>query len=249
MSATVQSLINRLHALGPERRADLEDAEIDEALHLLTEAGRDELDDLCRLEVASFDAGPLYWLTRLTKTENPQWEAQSKASGWDVPFLAPFPRKSYFVPLFGEFLARHDKLFVPKSRTMMTSWSAAAFAAWSGQWKHEETVIQCVNEDKALHLIDYVRQLMEYQELWLSARHPLAKRSSFTISWKAGGEVAAIPGGADAIRAYHPSTYIADEAAFIADGEQALNAVIPTGAKVICISTAAPGWFGDECTL
>ena len=130
----------------------------------------------------------------------------------------------------------------------MTSWSAAAYAAWCAQWKGEETVVQCVNEDKALHLIDYVRQLVDYQEPWISQRHPLAKRSSFAISWRAGGEVAAIPGGADAIRAYHPTTYIQDESAFMVEGEQALNAVIPTGAKIICISTAAPGWFAEECS-
>jgi len=43
-------------------------------------------DELCRREVASFDAGPLYWLTHLTKTENPQYEAQG------LPLLAPFPK-------------------------------------------------------------------------------------------------------------------------------------------------------------
>jgi hypothetical protein len=69
--------------------------------------------------VASFDRGPLYWLTRHTKTENPQYEAQG------LPFKAPFPSKSYFVPLFDAFLknmATRRPLFMPKSRTMMTSW-------------------------------------------------------------------------------------------------------------------------------
>jgi hypothetical protein len=225
----------------PQQRAELSDEELAAIEAILTGAKYDDIDALCRQEVASFDAGVLLWLTRYTKTENPQYEAQG------VPFLAPFPRKTYFVPLFDAFLQRHDRLFIPKSRTMMTSWAAAAMSAWCAQWKGEETLIQCPNEDKALHSIDYVRQLMDHQEPWLSERHPIAKRSSFAISWKAGGEVAAIPGGADAVRAYHPTIYVMDEAAYVVDGEQALNAVMPTGAKVICISTAAPGWFADEC--
>jgi len=88
----------------------------------LSAARYDEIDALCRQEVASFEAGPLLWLTRWTKTENPQYEDQG------VPFLAPFPTKSYFVPLFGAFLARHEQLYIPKSRTMMTSWAAAVQA-------------------------------------------------------------------------------------------------------------------------
>jgi hypothetical protein len=112
-------------------------------------------DARCAEPVASFEAGPLYWLTRLTATENPQHEAQG------LPFKNPFPRRSYFVPLFAAFLERHKALMIPKSRTMMTSWGAMGFAAWAAQWRREETVVQTANEDKCLHLIDYVRQLVE----------------------------------------------------------------------------------------
>ncbi len=247
MDTATQGLIDRLQELGPEGLANLDDEQIDQAIFHLTEAKHDEIDALCRQEVASFEAGPLLWATKFTKTENPQYEAQSKESGQVVPFLAPFPRKTYFVPLFTEFMARHSRLFIPKSRTMMTSWSAAVFSTWCAQWKHEEVVVQCPNEDRALHFIDCVAQLTRYQEPWITQRHPLAKQSVFAISWKGGGEVAAIPGGANAIRAFHPTLYIQDESAFMAEGEEALNAVTPTGAKIICISTAAPGWFAEEC--
>ncbi len=121
------------------------------------------------------------------------------------------------------------------------------FATWAAQWHREETVVQTANEDKAAHLIDYVRQLWDNQEEWLKARHPLVRRSSFSIAWQGGGEVAAIPSGPDKIRAFHPTRYIQDEAAFLPDGEECLGAVVPTGAYVICISTARAGWFGDAC--
>ncbi len=52
----------------------------------------------CSQEIASFDAGPLFWLTNLTKTENPKHAAQG------LPYKNPFPKKGYFVPLFSAFL-------------------------------------------------------------------------------------------------------------------------------------------------
>jgi len=202
------------------------------------------LDDARAAEpIASFDAGPLWWLTRLTQTENPQHEAQG------LPFKGRFPARSYFVPLFEAFIARHATLFVPKSRTMMTSWGAMGFATWAAQWRQEETVIQTANEDKCAHLIDYVRQLWDNQEPWLQQRHRLSRRSTFAIAWEGGGEVASIPSGADKIRAFHPTTYVMDEAAYLPEGEECLAAVRPSGARIIAISTAHPGWFGDSCSL
>ena len=198
-------------------------------------------DARCAERVASFDRGPLHWLTNHTKTENPQYEAQG------LEFLAPFPQKSYFIPLFKSFLANHPQLFICKSRTMMTSWAAVAFATWAAQWHREECVIQTLNIDRAAHLIDHARQLWDNQAPFLKERHALARRSAFALAWEGGGEVAAVPSGADQIRAYHPTRYIQDESAFIVEGEEALGAVIPTGAYIICISTARTSWFGDQC--
>lgn len=94
-----------------------------------------------------------------------------------------------------------------------------------------ETVVQIANEDKRAHLIDYVRQLWDSQEPWLKQRHPLVRRSTFTMAWQGGGEVSAIPSGADKTRAFHPTTYVMDEAAYLPEGEDCLNAVRPTGAR------------------
>jgi hypothetical protein len=198
-------------------------------------------DQRCAESVASFEAGPLYFLTRLAKTENPQCESQG------VPFKAPFPKKTYFVFLFDAFLRRFPMLFIPKSRTLMTSWAAMGFAFWAAQWHQEETIVQTASEEKAFHLVDYARQLFDNQEPWLKQRHPLKRCSSFALGWEAGGEVAVIASGADKIRMYHPSNYIMDEAAYLPEGEECLNAVIPTGARIIAISSARAGWFGDQC--
>jgi hypothetical protein len=235
MSLAIQELASRIKQLNREELLSLapEDAaQLDWTLE----------DARCAERAASFDGGPLYWLTNLTKTENPQYEAQGRE------FLAPFPQKSYFVPLFKSFLANYPQLFICKSRTMMTSWAAVAFASWAAQWHREECVIQTLNIDRAAHLIDYARQLWDNQDPFLKERHPLARRSAFALSWEGGGEVAAVPSGADQIRAYHPTRYIQDESAFIVEGEEALGAVIPTGAYIICISTARASWFGDACS-
>jgi hypothetical protein len=239
----IAELTERVRHLSRRERLKLEPEKLAQIARVLTSAKNWAIDALCRQEVASFDRGPLLWLTRYTKTENPQYEQQG------VPFLAGFPHKSYFVPLFEAFLARYQQLYIPKSRTMMTSWAAAAFATWSAQWKKEETVIQTMNEDKALHLIDYASQLLRNQEPGLSRLHPIKKQNAFSIVWEHGGAVDAVPGGAGAIRSFHPSLFIQDEAAHIPEGEESINAVVPSGARIISISTAAPGWFGDLCEL
>src|SRR5579872_714393 len=199
-------------------------------------------DQRCAQPVASFSAGPLYWLTTLTKTENEQAEQQG------LPFRAPFPKKSYFVPLFAEFLKKHQQLYICKSRTMLTSWSAMGYGAWCAQWRSEEVILQTATEAKAKHLVDYVRALWENQEPWLRERHPLRGRNTFEISWKSGGHFLAVPSGVDQVRSMHPALYIQEESAFLPEGGECLeSAVLPSGARVICVSSAAPGWFAEAC--
>ena len=48
-------------------------------------------------------------------------------------------------------------------------------------------------------------------------------------------------------KAFHPTTYVMDEAAFLPKSEECLASVLPTGAYIIAISTAAPGWFATQC--
>ncbi len=242
MTTAPNPSIELLRHLTPAELAGLDDEAVRRIASYLRNTEYDHLDALCAQEVASFEAGPLLFLTQYTATENPQHEQQG------LPFLGPFPRRSYFVPLFQEFLNKHKCLFVPKSRTMMTSLSAMGFSASRAQWHREETVVQTANEDKCGHLIDYVRAFWEHQPEWLKQRHPLKRRSAFAIAWQGGGEVASIPSGADKIRAFHPTWYVQDESAFLPEGEEALSAVFPTGARIICISSAAPGWFGDQCS-
>ena len=184
---------------------------------------------------------PLYWLQNHTCTENPHYLQQG------LEYRAPFPRKSYFIPLFEAFRA-HERLFLPKTREMLTSWCVMGDSAHRAQWFKWFTVCQTESENKAAELVDYVRQLWENQAPWLKNRHKLKVQSTFEIEWEAGGRVMSIPKGVNKIRLYHPTRYVMDEAAFLPEAEQCYNAAHPVAKQIIAISSAGPGWFGDECS-
>src|SRR5579872_6722242 len=123
MNPAIQPLIEKFKRLPPEQVARLGVRQVAAMEWTLRDA-------LCAEPVASFNKGPLLWLTRYTATENEQAEQQG------LPFRAPFPKKSYFIPIFKEFLAKHDRLFICKSRTLMTSWGMLAYATWCAQWRN-----------------------------------------------------------------------------------------------------------------
>lgn len=192
---------------------------------------------------AKCQASPLYWLQNYTATENPLYEEQG------LPFRAPFPRKSYFEPLFSAF-GEYKRLFIPKTRDMLTSWCVMGDSAHRAQWQHWFVVVQTDSEKKAKQLINYVRILYDNQPEWLRARHSLdGQPSDNEIRWKTSGRVLAIPSGENKIRLYHPTRYVMDEAAFLPEAEQCYNAAYPVAGQIIGVSSAGPGWFGDECSL
>lgn len=190
---------------------------------------------------AACQADPLYWLQEWTATENPKHQEQK------LPFRAPFPKKSYFVPLFSQFRTE-SRLFIPKTREMLTSWCVMGDSAHRAQWERWFVIVQTEAEAKAEELIEYVRILYRNQPEFLQRMHPLKNEGSRTnIEWQAGGRVLAIPKGVNKIRLYHPTRYVMDEASFLPEAEQCYNAASPVALQIIAISSAGPGWFGDEC--
>lgn len=122
-------------------------------------------------------------------------------------------------------------------------------SAHKAQWFKWFTVCQTESENKAAELVEYVRQLHDNQPAWLKARHKLKAQSTFEIEWEDGGRVMSIPKGVNKIRLYHPTRYVMDEAAFLPEAEQCYNAAQPVARQIIAISSAGPGWFGDQCSL
>lgn len=184
----------------------------------------------------------LYWAQNWTATENPHYLDQG------LPFNSHFPQKSYFGPLF-QALGVEKRLFVPKTREMITSWSVMVHAAHQAQWFKAEVIVQTDSEEKAKQLVGYADCLYRNQAPWLKSMHPLTREpSALAIEWKDGGRVFGIPKGENKIRMFHPTIYIMDEAAFLPEAEQCYNAAHPVCKQIIAISSAGPGWFGDECS-
>jgi hypothetical protein len=71
-----------------------------------------------------------------------------------LPFKGPFPKKSYFIPLFEAFY-KYDRLFIPKTREMVTSWSCMLYAGHCAQWHKAEVIVQTAKEEKAKRLVEW----------------------------------------------------------------------------------------------
>src|ERR1035438_8893648 len=147
-----------------ELLAKLTPDEQTEALAILEAEDNEATWERCSQKVASFDAGPLLWLTQYTKTEDTHWMSKGTAS------TAPFPRKQYFAVLLKYRLER-ARIFIPETREMMTSWACSGYVAWECQWNPGIVyVMQSQKESKANELVNYVRILYRMQEPWMKER-------------------------------------------------------------------------------
>ena len=133
---------------------------------------------------------------------------------------------------------------------MVTSWSAMAWATHQAQWYRAFVIVQTMKEDKAAELIGYSACLYRNQRDWMQAFHPLKQQSQTEMVWQHGGRILGIPQGEHQIRTYHPGIYIQDESAFLPEAERCYNAAKASSphVQIICVSSAGPGWFGDECS-
>lgn len=132
---------------------------------------------------------------------------------------------------------------------MLTSWAVMVWATHRAQWFKAEVIVQTDSEEKAKQLVSYAECLYRNQEPWLKSKHPLAgEASQLSLEWKDGGRVFGIPKGENKIRMFHPTVYIMDEAAFLPEAEACYNTAAPVAKQIIAISSAGPGWFGDECS-
>lgn len=179
-----------------------------------------------------------YWLTTGTKTFDDQDKLNSFKS---------FPDKEY-IPHILDCLEYESTLFLEKSRTMMASWTVSGWCAHKGFNSPFTTVFQSQDEDRAVHDVENVKTLWSQSEPELQARWPLAKpmdKQPYNFLEMANGSwFIGIPGDPNKVRSEHPSCYVADEAAFMVDGEDAYgNAQGTRAPHVICLSSANPGWF------
>lgn len=192
---------------------------------------------------ASFDEGCLLWLTQYTATEDNHWMAKG------TPPVAPFPRKEYFVPVLAAMI-RSKRLFIPKSREMMTSWLSCGYIAWMCQWfPTTEWVMQTEKEDKVVELVNYCRILYRRQQPWMSERVSICRDNATELVLSNGSHIVGVPKGANQIRLFHPYGVLFDEAAFLPEFGACYDTAHPVAKQIIAVSSAGPGRFADECQL
>jgi hypothetical protein len=228
-------LIKQVSALTEDELAKMDQAQRSAIARILREGANTKLIARCK-------ADALYWLQNHTSTENPLWEAQK------LPFVAPFPDKTYFRVLFKAF--REQRLLgIPKSRDMMTSWSAVGWATHQAQFNRAFAIIQTQKESKAQQLIGYADCLLRRQDSFISQRYPIANQTVNEIRFVDGGRIMAVPGGENQIRMFKPTLYLMDEAAFLPEAEQCFNATFASSpyVQILMVSSAAASWFGDMC--
>jgi hypothetical protein len=204
------------------------------------ELARRRIWDQCAHRVASFEAGPLLWLTDHTATEDLHWMQKG------TPPVAPFPKKEYLRVAL-HYMLVCDTLFIPKSREMMTSWLACGYIAWMTQWfPHMFWILQTEKEDKATELINYCRILFQRQPEWMQERNPLVVSNAVELKRANGSHILAVPQGENQVRLFHPHGYLQDESAFLPEAEQSFNAVRPVCKQIIAVSSDEIGWFHNE---
>jgi len=195
--------------------------------------------------------GPLVWAQDFTETFDEHWQRK----GLPSPYR-PFPNRPYWPWLFNLFLTERV-LFLAKSRDMMASWAAIAYAVWSCMVQpRTRVIVQTQKESKGIELVKgagapgYARTLYERQPPALQWRFPLAKpmedQPATAITWANESVLMALPKGADQIRLYHPTIMIFDEAAYLDEFEAAYGAALPVCRQIIAVSSVAPGWFWEK---
>lgn len=226
---------------------DLDDLRMEIAIEIRLQQYADrkrheEIWNLCSERVASFERGPLLWLTEHTYTEDTHWLKKGTNP------VAHFPKKDFFVPVTDKLL-NDEILFIPKSREMMTSWLACGVISWMTQWMPKiQWILQTEKEEKCQELIKYCRILYDRQPEWMKARNPVVVFNTTHIKRENGSEIIAVPKGENQVRLYHPYGMMFDEAAFLPEFMAAYSTVKPVTKRIWAISSAAPGPFADQCS-
>ncbi len=198
------------------------------------------LDQEQRLKAALAIKDTYFWMTEGTKTEDNQDP---------IPFK-PFPQLPYLRPLL-DVMDREPIVFVEKSRTMMMSWTASAWAAHKAFTNPATCVIfMSQDEARAVHDIQCCKTLWEQslpllKEQWPLSK-PLEKQPYDELRLASGSRLIGIPGNPDKIRSEHPSIVVIDEAAHLIEGERAYNVAAATRCPhLIALTSVNPGWFRD----
>lgn len=169
-----------------------------------------------------------------------------------------FPIKPYVGDVFREIKAA-EILFLPKSRQLMVTWICCIYCLWLAKaFAHRLIYIQGKKEGDSAALVfnggksrnwDTARISFIESHLpdWLRDDVE-ASSSPSRLLFPNGSIIEAIPQGGDMVRSKVPSLVFSDEAAFQPEFADAYTAMLPVckqGGKLVAVSSANPGFFGQ----
>lgn len=169
--------------------------------------------------------------------------------------VKPFPIHLDYIRQLWTDITEHPKIVIAKSRQMIVSWVACAFAVWSARrapnqyvvlqtqnWPDATKLVSVAGGDKDAAYLGRCQFIERHLPRWLRVR---TKEQEGMLAYPdLGSVIEALPGGADKIRGKVPSVAILDEFATHEEawGEwTALAPLVQKAAKVIIISTPNGG--------
>ena len=196
--------------------------------------------------IASWDSGPLLWLTKYTKSEDTHW--LTKGATYKSHFPGRDERPDFLTIM--EYLLTKPGVLITKSREMMATWLVCGYISWFCQFHPVFWIAQSGRQEKAAEMVDYARILYNNQEDWLKRKNPLTVDNYMELQWANGARMLAVPSGESQVRMYHPYGYFQDESAFLPEAQEAHDAVRPVCKQFIAVSTDnVPSWFHQQTRL
>lgn len=190
-----------------------------------------------RTEWLKCAASPAYFTTNYVQIHRVSTGAAGgaarEAGGWALFKLWPAQIRTL------ECMTHASRLVVLKARQLGLSWLALSYALWLMDFQAPSTVLLfSLKEAEAVELLERLRGMYRRLPLWLQARGAVQDSGTrFELSTGSRALAFSTRGG----RSYSGTLAIVDEADFIPDLAQFLNAVKPTvdgGGQLFMISTS-----------
>lgn len=243
-SILMASLLDTLTALAPEKQADALDAvrrlEPERAARLSAQITADLL-------ARCVDDG-VFWLRFVVTRDEADVESVKPFPRHTPAFCFPPPHQCLGckIAALWRVLDTTPRLAIPKSRQMMVSWLACAYAVWHARFRDNRAVYwQTQNDDDANKMVALpapAQGRMEFIERHLPAWMQVVgtKFAQGVIAWPNGSVIEALAGGANKVRSKVASLIIEDEFAHQEEARGVYTAVGPLiqkATKFLAIST------------
>lgn len=140
-------------------------------------------------------------------------------------------------------------LLIPKSRQILATWLIAGLNYWEAKfYPYRLAFFQSKKEDDSDENLVRVEQMEESLPQWMKDRNPMKKTFCNIEFEKNRSRMKAVPQGSRHFRQYTPSSLFLDEATYIEELLETIEAVQPAlrrGGRLTAISSAGPSEFSD----